>query len=135
MAPIVAFINTSDSGKHMLKKEFGREQMLVSIDLEGSSGVYEDFKKLSTAMPEIRDMNPISINRTVLNSYKSNHAVTMKAVGSSYWKYAGLEMLKGKFITKGHLDNNLNVVVIDDLSADRGSAHRYPSGCYCNDNA
>ena len=118
MAPLVAFINSSESGKHMLEKEFGKNQMLISIDLEGSSGVFEDFEKLSEAMPEIRDVIPISKSSEVLNSYKSSSAVTMKAVSSSYLKYAGLEMLKGKFITKGHLDNNLHVVVIDDLTAD-----------------
>ena len=118
MAPLVAFINTSESGKHMLEKEFGKNQMLISIDLESSTGVYEDFEKLSEAMPEIRDVIPISKSSEVLNSYKSNSAVTKKAVSSSYLKYAGLEMLKGKFITKGHLDNNLHVVVIDDLTAD-----------------
>ena len=99
MAPLVAFINTSESGKHMLEKEFGKNQMLISIDLESSTGVYEDFEKLSEAMPEIRDVIPISKSSEVLNSYKSSSAVTMKAVSSSYLKYAGLEMLKGKFIT------------------------------------
>lgn len=118
MAPLVAFINTAESGKNMLKKEFGKDKMLISLDLEGSSGIYEDFKKLSEAMPEISDTIPISRNSAVLKSYKRFSAITLKAVGSSYWKYAGLKMLKGKFITKGHQDNNLNVVVIDDLTAD-----------------
>ena len=118
MAPLVTFINTSESSKHMLKKEFGKDKMLVSLDLEGSAGIYEDFKELSEAMPEISDIIPISKNSAVLNAYKSNSAVTLKAVDSSYWKFAGLEMLKGKFIAKGHLDNNLNVVVIDDLTSD-----------------
>lgn len=118
MAPLVTFINTSESGKHMLKREFGKDKMLVSIDLDGSTGIYEDFKKLSEAMPEISDIIPISKNSTVLNAYKSNSAVTLKAVSSSYLKFAGLEMLKGKFIAKKHLDNNLNVVVIDEFTAD-----------------
>ena len=118
MAPLVAFINTAESGKHMLKKEFGNDKMLVSLNLEGSSGVYEDFKELSKAMPEISDLIPISKGSAVLDSYKSTSSVGLKAVGSSYSKFAGLEMLKGKFITKGHLDNNLNVVIIDDLTAD-----------------
>lgn len=118
MAPLIAFINTSESGKHMLKREFGKDKMLVSLDLEESTGIYEDFKKLSEAMPEISDIIPISKNSTVLNAYKSNSAVTLKAVSSSYLKFAGLEMLKGKFIAKKHLDNNLNVVVIDEFTAD-----------------
>lgn len=118
IAPLVAFINTAESGKHMLKKEFGNENMLISLDLEGSSGAYEDFEKLSEAMPEINDAIPIAKNSAVLNSYNSNSPVIIKAVGSSYWKYAGLEILKGKFITKGHLTNNQSVAVIDDLTAD-----------------
>lgn len=118
MAPLVAFINTTESGKHMLKKEFGNDKILLDLDLQGSSGIYEDIKELSESMPEISDSIPISKTSAVLNSYKNNRAVTLKAVGSSYWKYAGLDMLKGKFITKGHLDNNLSVVVIDDLTAD-----------------
>jgi putative ABC transport system permease protein len=118
MAPLVAFINTAESGKHMLKKEFGKDNILVSMDLEGSSGVYEDFIRLSEAMPEISDTIPVSKNNAVLNSYKSSSVVTLKAVGSSFSKLTALKMIKGKFITKGHLANNLNVIVIDDLTAD-----------------
>jgi putative ABC transport system permease protein len=118
MAPLVAFVNTAESGKHMLRKEFGNDKTLLSIDLEGISSSYEVFKKLSAEMSEINDTIPISRMNTVLNSYKSSRAVTMKAVGSSFYKLAGLKMLKGKFITKGHMDNNLNVVVIDDITAD-----------------
>lgn len=118
MAPLVAFINTIESGKHMLKKEFGKDMLLLNIDMQGSSGSYEDFEKLSEAMPEISDSIPIAESTAIINSYKNNSAVTLKGIGSSYIKYAGLKMLKGKFITKGHLDNNLNVVVIDDLTAD-----------------
>jgi putative ABC transport system permease protein len=118
MAPLVAFVNTSESGRHMFKEVFGNDKMLVSLNLEGSSGVYEDFKKMSEAMPEIGDIIPISKNSAIINSYKSNPAVAIKAVGSSYWKFAGLKILKGKFISKGHLNNNLNVIVIDDITAD-----------------
>lgn len=118
MAPLVAFINTAESGKHMLKKEFGKDNLLVSLDLEGSSAVYEDFIRLSEAMPEISDTIPVSKNNAVLNSYKSSSVVTLKAVGSSFSKLTALKMIKGKFITKGHLSSNLNVIIIDDLTAD-----------------
>lgn len=118
IAPLVTFINTAESGKRMLKREFERDSILVSLNLEGSSAVYEDFEKLSEEMPEINAIIPISTNNTVLNSYRDSSAATLKAVDHNYMRYAGLDKIKGAFITKGHLDNNLNVVVIDDLTAD-----------------
>jgi putative ABC transport system permease protein len=118
IAPLVAFINTAESGKHMLKNEFGSDSILLSLSLEGSSAAFEDFQKLSEEIPEISAIIPISTSITALNSYKSDSTVTLKAVNHSYWKYAGLNIIKGSFITKDHLDHNLSVVVIDELTAD-----------------
>ncbi|MDF2891027.1 MAG: putative macrolide transporter permease protein [Clostridia bacterium] len=118
VAPLVAFINTAESGKHMLKNEFGSNSILLSLSLEGSTAAFEDFQKLSEEIPEISAIIPISTSITALNSYKSDSTVTLKAVNHSYWKYAGLNIIKGSFITQGHLDHNLSVVVIDELTAD-----------------
>ncbi|OGO76601.1 MAG: hypothetical protein A2Y23_05385 [Clostridiales bacterium GWB2_37_7] len=120
VAPMVAFINTLESGKQMLKNGLGNEAtVLLNIDLEGSSALYEDFEKLSEQMPEIRTIMPISINSSILSSYKEQSTVRLKAVNSSFLKYAGLEMTRGIFLTEGHLDDNLNVIVIDELTADQ----------------
>jgi putative ABC transport system permease protein len=119
IAPLVTFINTLESGKHMLREEFGRDSILVSLNIEDSSATYEDFEKLSETMPEISAIIPISKSNTVLNSYKGGSTVALKAVDNNYLKYAGLKIIKGQFINKGHLDNNLNVIVIDDLTADK----------------
>ncbi|HYE08810.1 MAG TPA: ABC transporter permease, partial [Patescibacteria group bacterium] len=90
IAPLVTFINTAESGKRMLKREFERDSILVSLNLEGSSAVYEDFEKLSEEMPEINAIIPISTNNTVLNSYRDSSAATLKAVDHNYMRYAGL---------------------------------------------
>jgi putative ABC transport system permease protein len=119
MIPLVAIVNTVESGKHMLKRELiANASILVSIDLEDSEAKYEDFKELSKQMLNVSSILPISANSIILNSYKANSSVTLKAVDSSYEKYAALKMLKGSFISPGHLKNNLNVAVIDDLTAD-----------------
>jgi putative ABC transport system permease protein len=120
MVPLIAFVNTMQSGKQMLKSEFGDNTlMLLSVDLEGSTALYGDFEKLSKAMPEISDIITISTNSAFLESYKDKSAVSLKAVNSSFLKYAGLKITRGSFFNKDHIGNNPNVIVIDDLTADQ----------------
>jgi ABC-type lipoprotein release transport system permease subunit len=89
MIPLIAIVNTIESGKHMLKREFeANDSILVSIDLEDSEAKYEDFKELSKQMLNISNIIPISANNIILNSYKANSTVTLKAIDSSYEKYA-----------------------------------------------
>lgn len=119
VAPLVAFINTTQSSKNMLKKElYSKDSLLVSINLNEYNATYEDFKRLKEQMPELTAIIPISSNNVEIRSYKSSVSATVKAVGSDFWKFAALEINKGTFIQNMHLENNLNVAVIDDLTAD-----------------
>ena len=118
MAPLIALINTAESTKHMLKKDLQKDELNVRIALDGSSAAYEDFIKVQEQMPEVREITPIALNSTVLSSYKGKSMVNLKAVGSEFPKYAALKIEKGKFISKGQLENHAKIIVIDDLTAD-----------------
>lgn len=120
MIPLLTMLNTAQSGKAMLAKNFNRDgNSLLSVKPSGAAVTYQDFKKLEGEMPEIKAMIPISKSTASISSYKAKSIVELKAVGSDYWKYSALKLLKGKFISKGQVANKQNVIVIDDLTADK----------------
>lgn len=120
MAPLLTLVNVAGSGKAMLAKEFNkRGKGLISLKFNGAAVTYSDLKNLKEQMPEMKTMLPISKMNTKISSYKSNVVVELKAVGDSYWKVAGLDIIKGKFISRGQVDSVQNVVVLDDLTADK----------------
>lgn len=119
LAPVLTFINTMESGKALLDRNFGKNSStLVEVQLNNSTVSYEVFEKLSNEMEEIQAVMPIAESTAQIASYKEAKQITLKAVDSSYYKYAGLEMLKGSFITKNHIENKLNAVIVDELTAD-----------------
>lgn len=120
MVPLLTLINTVGSGKAMLAKEFNSDgNKLISIKFEGAEVDYSDLRTLRQEMPEIKDMIPIAKTMAPVSSYKSNGTVELKAVSNDYWRFSGLNITKGKFISKGQIDNSQNVAVIDDLTADK----------------
>lgn len=119
MAPFIALVNTVQSGKHMLdSKLIGEDDILINVDLDGSNATYTDLLELSEAMDEIKTIIPISTETTSLKSYRSEVSVSVKAVSEDFSNYAGLDITRGKFLTAEHRSNSLNVIVIDDLTAD-----------------
>lgn len=120
MIPLLAMLNTAQSGKAMLAKNFNKDgYSLLSVKPSGAAITYQDFKKLEEEMPEIKTMIPIAKATASISSYKANSIVELRAVGSDYWKYSALKILQGKFINKGQTTNKQNVIVIDDLTADK----------------
>ncbi|MGB7604517.1 MAG: ABC transporter permease [Lutisporaceae bacterium] len=120
MVPLLTMLNTAQSGKAMLAKNFNRDgYRLLSVKSSGTAITYQDFKKLEGEMPEIKTMIPIAKATASLSSYKANSMVELRAVGSDYWRYSALKLLQGKFISKGQTDKTQKVIVIDDLTADK----------------
>ncbi len=119
MVPLLTMLNTSQSGKALLDKNFNSDgNSLLSVKFNNAAVVYQDFKKLQEEMPEIKKMVPIAKVTVSISSYKANSIVELKAVGSDYWRYSSLKLLQGNFISKGQTANRQNVIVIDDLTAD-----------------
>lgn len=120
MVPLLTLVNTVGSGKAMLDKGLGLDgKKLISIKFYGPNVTYSDLKSLEEGMPEIKTIIPIAKIVTSLNSYKSSSAVELKAVGSDYWKLSGLDLTKGSFFGKIQTDAAQNVIVIDDMTADK----------------
>lgn len=120
MVPLLTMVNMIGSGKAMLSKEFNHNgNKLISVKLNSSNISYKDLETLEQEMPEIQNMIPITSVMISISSYKSSSTVELKSVGSDYWKLSGLDIIKGSFFSDRQVKEVQNVVVIDDMTADK----------------
>ncbi|MDF2521272.1 MAG: Macrolide export ATP-binding/permease MacB [Clostridia bacterium] len=120
MVPLLSLINTIESGKAAFAESFNKDGLrLIRVQLNEADATYQDLKKLEEEMPGIKAMIPIVKGAAQISSFKSQSSVAFKAVGSGYSEFAGLDILRGKFISKSHVDKKERVIVLDDLTADK----------------
>lgn len=117
-APLIGVINTLEAGQSMLQRGFGKDSLLVKISWEGAGIDVAALKDLESQMPELKSATPAVELSSNLSSFRGSSPVKLKAVGSDYGKLGALDMQKGRFISPKQMEVHMNVIVLDDLTAD-----------------
>ncbi len=117
-ASLIGVINTMEAGQNLLRNSFGKSSLLLETAWNGANIRYEDLEILEDQMPEVKSATPVVESSGSLSTYRGSRSVQIKAVGSDYIKYGALSMQKGRFFSSEQMNRSLNVIVLDDLTAD-----------------
>ncbi|HYE83003.1 MAG TPA: ABC transporter permease [Clostridia bacterium] len=128
ISSVITIVSIGQGGKEAITGQFqdiGTNIINVEVKAMDTSIELRDYFKLGDAdlleekIPEVDWVAPSAESMGYLKGEKESKFAHMAAVDENYARLLNIDMVEGRFINEGDVRNARNVVVIDDVSAEK----------------